>query len=107
MAITRKVLAHGTLTAMSASIYTPTGAAVGYPHTIRWHNTTGVPETVIVGYDDGAAPIELDRFEIQAFDSITQAFPMEGDLVENGHDITAYCSTASAVTYKISGTEAS
>jgi len=107
MAITRSVLAHGTLTAISASIYTAPALTTGHPHLIRWHNITASPQTVTVGYNDGATPIEVDKFEIPAYDSITQEFVNEGDLVEAGHSITAYCGAGSAVTYKVVGTEAS
>jgi hypothetical protein len=103
--ITHETLALGQLPNTQTDIYDPASGVTGCVHNITLHNTNTSTETVEIWKHNGTTAYKVLKISLAADETFLFNYSNDGLTIDGAHKLQGKTTTASKVTYDISGTK--
>ena len=103
--ITHETLALAQLPSTQTDIYDPASGVTGCIHNITLHNTNTTTETVELWKHNGTTAFQIAKIALVANETLILAFGNDGLVINGSNKLQGKTTTASKVTYDISGTK--
>ena len=103
--ITHETLALGQLPNSQTDIYDPASGVTGCMHNITLHNTNTTTEIVELWKHNGTTAFQIFKVALAANETLILSFGNDGLVVDGANKLQGKTTTASKVTYDVSGTK--
>ncbi len=103
--LTHETLGLGQLPNTQTDIYDPASGVTGCIHNITLHNTNTSSETVELWKHNGTTAFQILKVALAANETLILAYGNDGLVIDGAHKLQGKTTTASKVTYDISGTK--
>ena len=103
--LTHETLGLGQLPNTQTDIYDPASGVTGCVHNITLHNTNTTTEVVELWKHNGTTAYQIMKVSVVANETLILSFGNDGLVVDGAHKLQGKTTTASKVTYDLSGTK--
>ena len=102
---THETLALGQLNTSQADICDPGSDETFLVHNLTLHNTNSTTETIELWKHDGTTAYKIFKITLSANETLIISWANEGLVLDDSHKLQGKTTTASKVTYDISGSK--